>query len=80
MAKKAILRPFKGVCRPMQKKHKKHLRYVVREAGRRIREKYIRGQKEHGGDLWTRDLLEEAINEGIDLLVYLLTLKERRYR
>jgi hypothetical protein len=39
-------------------------------------EKYIKGQKEHGGDLWRKiGLIDMAIDEAIDQVVYLITLK-----
>lgn len=41
--------------------------------------KYIAGQAEHGGNLWDKPgLLEEAIKEAIDQVIYLYTLLERR--
>ena len=40
--------------------------------------KYSAGYRKHGGQLWEHPaLLGEAINEVIDLAVYLLTLKEQ---
>jgi len=41
--------------------------------------KYRKGQHEHGGDLFSRsplELLNMAIDEAIDQVVYLLTLKD----
>jgi len=46
----------------------------------RMLSKYKRGVEEHGGNLWEYspdDLLEEAIDEAVDQLVYLLTLKHK---
>lgn len=43
--------------------------------------KYEAGAKEHGGNLWEMrqdDLLDNAIDEAIDLFVYLYTLKKQR--
>ena len=56
-----------------------HLNDIQNEALQRINEKYMKGQKEHGGNLWEvppQEILEEAINEAIDQIVYLLTLKQ----
>jgi hypothetical protein len=40
--------------------------------------KYEKGQREHGGNLWQKDgLLDEAINEAIDQVVCLITLKQQ---
>ena len=43
--------------------------------------KYRVGQAEHGGNLFdmaSQDLLDNAINEAIDQVVYLLTLKDKQ--
>ena len=41
--------------------------------------KYRKGQAEHGGQLWLNpSLLDNAIDEAIDQVVYLLTLKEQQ--
>lgn len=42
--------------------------------------KYKKGVEEHGGNLWEMppmDLLDNAIDEAIDQVVYLLTLKRQ---
>jgi len=40
--------------------------------------KYVTGQKEHGGNLWEKEgLLDMAIDEAIDQVIYLLTLKKQ---
>ncbi len=42
--------------------------------------KYSRGVEEHEGNLWElspEDILEEAIGEAIDQVIYLLTLKQK---
>jgi hypothetical protein len=41
-------------------------------------DKYVKGQKEHGGNLWDRDCLAESFLENIDLFWYLAAEKERR--
>lgn len=57
---------------------KAHLKRVVHQAGDLIIKKYEKGVREHGGHLWEKPgLLDEAINEAIDQVVYLLTLKEQ---
>lgn len=63
----------------MTARQRRHLSRIVAEAGARIAAKYQRGALEHGGNLWEKpatDLLEEAIDEAVDQLVYLLTLRE----
>lgn len=57
---------------------KLHVNYLQKEFSDRMAEKYEAGQKEHGGNLWdlqASDLLDNAIEEAIDQVVYLLTLK-----
>jgi hypothetical protein len=40
--------------------------------------KYTAGQREHGGEIWTKGgMLLESQNEVIDLSVYLYTLREQ---
>lgn len=57
-----------------------HLLRVVKESSRRIEDKYAAGAKEHGGvllDLSSSALLDAAIDEAVDQIVYLLTLREK---
>ncbi len=45
-----------------------------------MRDKYEIGQKEHGGNLWEKDtlfLVDQAIDEAIDQVVYLTTLRDK---
>lgn len=43
-----------------------------------VEKKYTAGQKEHGGNLWDKKgLIDMAIDEAIDQVVYLLTLKQQ---
>jgi hypothetical protein len=58
-----------------------HLDTVVAEIVPMVRDKYIAGQLEHGGVLINNpNLLDESINEAVDLLVYLVTERQRRRR
>lgn len=62
----------------MEKAHKRHLELLVAETGMLIRDKYEKGVEEHGGKLWEkRDLIDMAIDEAVDQVVYLLTLKQQ---
>ena len=57
-----------------------HLLDVIFEAGRLIDRKYRRGVAEHKTfllDLSAEQLLDNAIYEAIDQVVYLLSLKEK---
>ena len=54
-----------------------HLASVIKTVGGMINQKYRKGQKEHGGnlfDLSPRQLLQESIMESIDDITYKLTL------
>ena len=53
-----------------------HIESILKEFNLLAIKKYQRGQKEHGGKLWLKsDMLDKAIEETIDLVIYLLTLK-----
>jgi hypothetical protein len=58
-----------------------HLNRILDQSRHLITEKYIKGAKEHDStlseDYSVERLLEEAINEAIDQITYLLTLKEK---
>lgn len=56
-----------------------HVTRIGKQFCMEMAEKYTRGQKEHGGNLFDmpiHDLLENAIQEAIDQVVYLLTIRE----
>ena len=64
------MEPFK------EKKLKSHIAQIVKRANL----KYRKGNAEHGGDLYDLteyELNENAIDEAIDQLHYLLTLREK---
>lgn len=62
----------------MNPEHEDHLDRIKKQALYRIDKKYRQGQAEHGGMLWLKDgLVDFAIDEAIDMVVYLLTLKEQ---
>jgi uncharacterized protein (DUF2249 family) len=55
-----------------------HRQQLIAQFSEIMSKKYEIGAKEHGGNIWelsTEKLLDEAINEAIDQVVYLLTLK-----
>ncbi len=57
-----------------------HLARIKHEAGVLISDKYRKGQNEHGGNLWDKEvyeLLDNAIDEAVDQVVYLLTLRSK---
>lgn len=58
-----------------------HLQRILSEFTKDASEKYISGQKEHGGNLWEKPgMLDNAIQEVLDLAVYLYTLREQLER
>lgn len=55
-----------------------HRDSVIAEFSRLCTQKYNKGQEEHGGKLWEKKgLIDMAIDEAIDQVVYLLTLKQQ---
>lgn len=64
----------------MDEHQDKHLAAIERRAWRLLRTKYTRGAKEHKNYIWDlseMDLVDNAIEEAIDQLVYLLTLRDK---
>lgn len=64
----------------MTRNHEAHLDKLKKACLTLMDSKYRKGQKEHGGDLWRmplEDLLDNAILEAVDQVVYLLTARER---
>lgn len=53
-----------------------HIEGIIERFGDRVYAKYAKGQQEHQGDLWAKAVvLDEAINETLDLVVYLDTVQ-----
>jgi ribonuclease D len=62
----------------MDKNHLEHAIDIAETAKNLIIRKYTRGQKEHGGSLWRKKgLVDMAIEEAIDQVIYLLTLRNQ---
>lgn len=58
--------------------HEKHLSQIKRMASRAIDAKYRAGAREHRTKLWEQSgILDMAIDEAVDLVVYMLTLREQ---
>lgn len=56
-----------------------HLDRLLSRIGGDLAAKYAAGQRDHGGHLWQKPgMLEAAIEEGLDSLIYLYTLLEQR--
>lgn len=57
----------------------KHLQRIKDKFLAEVDKKYRNGQREHGGNLWLKPgMLDMALEEVIDLAVYLYTLKEQQ--
>jgi hypothetical protein len=72
----------KTYVKGMSPKQEAHLEFLKRRFTDLLDPKYRAGQKEHGGNLWqmgNEKLLDNAIDEAIDQIVYLLTLKVQLY-
>jgi hypothetical protein len=65
----------------MNDNHKQHLDYILDNATNLISAKYLKGVKEYNShlrdDYTIAQLLDNAIEEAIDELTYLLTMKEK---
>lgn len=58
--------------------HADHMNRILAQFNADLRAKYTAGQREHGGKLWEKPgMLDHAIEEAIDLVVYLYTLREQ---
>ncbi len=65
----------------MDDEHEAHLQRILDRLDADLAAKYEAGQREHGGNLWEKPgMLEHAIEEVLDLAVYLYTLLEQRER
>ena len=55
-----------------------HLQRILDSFTHDATTKYATGQAEHGGNLWQKPgMLDNAIAEAIDLVIYLYTLREQ---
>ena len=64
----------------MTEESESHLAFLKKEIADLVEIKYTLGAQEHGGDLTDMPvgkLIDEAIQENIDSLVYLLTAKQK---
>lgn len=64
----------------MTPEHEEHLYRIERLLGNRLAHKYRRGVEEHGGRMWekysTLQLVDMALDECVDQLTYLVTLRD----
>ena len=60
----------------MTSEKKEHLKQCVRRVSRLQIDKYVKGQKEHGGKMWLKTgMLQAALEEVADLANYLPTVE-----
>ena len=65
----------------MTPEHETHLAHLKAEFTADLDAKYRAGQVEHGGNIWEKKgMLAHAIEEAIDLVVYLYTLRDQLQR
>jgi len=63
----------------MSNEQEAHLKRIKSNFVSKVDKKYREGQKEHGGDLMHNNalaLIDKAIDEAVDQVVYLETLRE----
>ena len=66
----------------MTNEHEQHIKQIQNDFSDLSFAKYEKGVNEHGGhlmDMSAEQLLNEAINEAIDQVIYLLSLKQKLY-
>ena len=62
----------------MNPEYYNHLEDIIEEFTELATEKYEKGQRQHGGRLWKKEgLIDMAIEEAIDQVIYLLTIKHQ---
>ena len=65
----------------MSPEHEAHLSHLKTEFTADLDAKYRAGQIEHGGNIWEKPgMLAHAIEEAIDQVVYLYTLRDQLRR
>lgn len=64
----------------MNKEQIKHMERIENLFSEQMKKKYEIGAIQHGGMLWNKaGIIDMAIEESIDMVVYLLTLKDQLY-
>lgn len=62
----------------MTSEHNKHLTSILESFNNDAIKKYTKGAEQHGGNLWEKkDLIDKAIEEALDQVIYLYTLKQQ---
>ncbi len=69
-----------GTLQYMNAQQENHLADIKNKFAELVDTKYRKGQAEHGGDLWELgpvQILDCALDEAIDQVTYLLTLRDK---
>jgi len=53
---------------------KQHIEDIINEFSTLAKKKYNKGQKEHGGKLWRKPVVNEVMSEAIDFIIYVSTM------
>jgi hypothetical protein len=62
----------------MRKAQQQHIDDITKRFKYLATAKYLKGAKEHGGNIWeVNNLIDQAIDECIDQFIYLSTLREQ---
>jgi len=61
----------------MSEEHERHLHYIKERIAHLITAKYRKGQAQHGGKLWERNVFSDAMEEMIDQVCYMVTLEQQ---
>ncbi len=63
---------------PLTPEQQEHVDQIGGDFIKLMTAKYVRGQQEHGGNLWTKkNLIDMAIDEAIDQVTYLMSIKRQ---
>lgn len=72
---------FSVFCDQMTSEQCNHVRDIAKEFTLTMAQKYANGQREHGGNLWDLSedqLIDNAIMEAVNQVVYLTTIRLKR--
>lgn len=61
----------------MNAQQQAHLKSIIQRFEIDASAKYINGQRQHGGNLWDRDTMSDAMQEALDLVTYLYTTRDK---
>lgn len=64
----------------MTKEKEELLVWIKSRINKRLQAKFKKGAEEHKENLWTLDLIDEAIDELLDALVYLLAFRRKHQK